>query len=149
MKPYAKLIEAAKESGGLLDAMLAIQKEYGYLSEEAILALAAAEGVSPAQMYDTASFYSMLRFAPPAKTAIRVCRGTACHSGGNEALIRAIEEAVGVEIGHSSEDGSCSFDYVECLGQCQSAPNVMINGKLYSGVSAETAADLLKEGGVI
>lgn len=148
MKPYVKLIKAAKESGGLLDAMLAIQKEYGYLSEEAIRALAAAEGVSPAQMYDTASFYSMLRFAPPAKTVIRVCRGTACHSGGNAELIAALEAATGTKIGQLSADGKTNLGYVECLGQCQDAPNLLVNGKLYCNVDIGKLPELLSKGGM-
>ena len=73
---YQTVIKKALQEGGLLDALLALQKRDGYVTEEALNALAEHEGKSPAELYDTASFYSMLRFSAPAKKEIRVCRGT-------------------------------------------------------------------------
>lgn len=138
---YQTIIRNACKDGGLLDALLALQKRDGYVSEEGLKALAAHEGKSVAELYDTASFYSMLRFTPPAKTEIRVCRGTACHSGGNAALAAALEAATGLKIGESS--GDFSLDWVECLGQCQAAPNMLINGKLYTNVDFSKIPELL------
>ncbi len=138
---YETLIKKALKDGGLLDALLAIQKRDGYVSEAGLRALAAHEGKSAAELYDTASFYSMLRFSPPAKKEIRVCRGTACHSAGNAALVEALEAATGLKIGESSEE--CSLDWVECLGQCQAAPNMLVNGKLYTNDDPANAAELL------
>ena len=138
---YQTTIKNALKEGGLLDALLAIQKRDGYVSEAGLEALAAHVGKSTAELYDTASFYSMLRFTPPAKKEIRVCRGTACHSGGNAALVAALEEATGLKMGESSED--YSLEYVECLGQCQDAPNLLINGKLYKKVDLKKIPGLL------
>ena len=141
MANYQKIITAALSDGGLLDALLSLQKAEGYVSEDALKALAAHAGVSPAELYDTASFYSMLRFEKPARTEIRVCRGTACHSGGNAALVKALEEATGVKLGESNE--KFSLGWVECLGQCQAAPNLLINGELYTDVDLNKIPELL------
>ena len=138
---YQTIIENAFQDGGLLDALLALQKRDGYVTEEGLTALASHEGKSVAELYDTASFYSMLRFTPPAKKDIRICRGTACHSGGNAALVAALEAATGLKMGESSEE--YSLDYVECLGQCQAAPNILINGKLYTEVDPDKIPELL------
>ncbi len=134
MISYESIIQKALAEGGLLDALLALQNVEGYVSEDALTALAKYAKVSPAELYDAASFYSMLRFAPPAKTEIRVCRGTACHSADKAALAAALEEATGLKMGESDEN--CSLGWVECLGQCQSAPNLLINGKLFQNVDA-------------
>ena len=125
MVSYENIIAAALSDGGLLDALLALQKAEGYVSEAGLSALAAHVGVSPAELYDAASFYSMLRFEKPAQVEIRVCRGTACHSGGNADLVAALEAATGVKLGESNE--KFSLGWVECLGQCQAAPNLLIN----------------------
>ena len=138
---YQTIIETAFQDGGLLDALLALQKRDGYVTEEGLTALADHVGKSVAELYDTASFYSMLRFTPPAKKEIRICRGTACHSGDNAALTAALEAATGLKMGESSEE--YSLDYVECLGQCQAAPNVLINGKLYTKVDPDQIPELL------
>ena len=141
MKSYENIISAALSDGGLLDALLALQKAEGYVSEDALAALAAHVGVSPAELYDAASFYSMLRFEKPAQTEIRVCRGTACHSGGNAKLVAALEAATGVRLGESNE--KYSLGWVECLGQCQAAPNLLINGELYTNVDLNKIPELL------
>ena len=141
MISYENVIQKALSDGGLLDALLALQNAEGYVSEDALKALAKHAKVSPAELYDAASFYSMLRFTPPAKTEIRVCRGTACHSADNAAVAAALEEATGLKMGESNE--SFSLDFVECLGQCQSAPNLLINGKLFQNVDADSIPTLL------
>ena len=141
MAVYEQIITGAMRDGGLLDALLALQKAEGYVSEGALAALAEHVGVSDAALYDAASFYSMLRFEKPAQTEIRVCRGTACHSGGNAELVAALEKATGVKLGESNEN--YSLGWVECLGQCQAAPNVLINGELFTNVEIEKIPELL------
>ena len=141
MADYQSIIQTALADGGLLDALLALQKAEGYVSEGALSALAAHVGVSPAELYDAASFYSMLRFEKPAAVEVRVCRGTACHSGGNADLVAALEKATGVKLGESSE--KYSLGWVECLGQCQAAPNLLINGELYMNVELDKIPELL------
>ena len=141
MISYENVIQKALAEGGLLDALLALQNAEGYVSEDALKALAKHAKVSPAELYDAASFYSMLRFTPPAKTEIRICRGTACHSADNAAVAAALAEATGLKMGESNE--SFSLDFVECLGQCQSAPNLLINGKLFQNVDADSIPTLL------
>ena len=138
---YQTVIKNALAEGGLLDALLAIQKRDGYVSEAGLTALAEHLGKSATELYDTASFYSMLRFTPPAKKEIRVCRGTACHSGGSRELIVALEEATGLKVGESNDE--YGLDWVECLGQCQAAPNLLINGKLCTNVDPAKISKLL------
>lgn len=141
MAAYEQIITDAMTDGGLLDALLALQRAEGYVSEDGLSALAKRAGVSDAALYDAASFYSMLRFTKPAQTEIRVCRGTACHSGGNAALVAALEEATGLKLGESSEQ--YSLGWVECLGQCQAAPNLLINGALHTNVDLKKIPELL------
>ncbi len=141
MAAYEQIITAALSDGGLLDALLALQKEEGYVSEDALGTLAKHVGVSDAALYDAASFYSMLRFEKPAQVEIRVCRGTACHSGGNAELVAALEDATGIKLGDSNE--AYSLGWVECLGQCQAAPNLLINGELYTNVELDKIPELL------
>ena len=141
MKSYEKIITAVLAEGGLLDALLAVQSVDGYVTEDALRSIAARVGVSPAELYDTASFYSMLRFEAPAPVEIRVCRGTACHSGGNGDMVAALEQATGLKLGESNKQ--YSLGWVECLGQCQAAPNVLVNGKLYTNVDVNRIPELL------
>ena len=138
---YQTIIKNALKDGGLPDALLAIQKRDGYISTVGLTALSLHLGKSVAELYDTASFYSMLRFTPPAKKEIRICRGTACHSADNAALADALEKATGLKIGESNAE--YGLDWVECLGQCQAAPNMLVNGRLYTNVNPTKVSELL------
>ena len=141
MAAYQTIIRKALKDGGLLDALLSLQKEEGYVSENALEALAEDLGVETADLYDSASFYSMLRFEKPAQTEIRVCRGTACHSGGNTALVEALEAATGIRLGEGNEQ--YSLGWVECLGQCQAAPSMLVNGELFTDVALDRIPEIL------
>lgn len=145
MAVYQTIIRQALKDGGLLDALLALQKEEGYVSEDALAALAEDLGVETAELYDSASFYSMLRFTPPCPLTVRVCRGTACHSAGNEKLMEKLQEITGVKAGETDPDGRVDLNWVECLGQCGHAPAMLVNGRLYTEVDPEKAAELLEE----
>lgn len=146
MGKYAKSIEAVRnDSGNLLDAILAAQAVDGYLTEEAMCELAEAFGLAPAQVYETASFYSMIRFTPAGKTVIQVCRNAPCHVAGAVDTIEAIEKALGVKMGESTPDGRYTLEYTECVGQCQDSPSVVVNGELHSQVTADKVPALLKE----
>ena len=141
MAAYQTIIRKALKDGGLLDALLSLQKEEGYVSVNALEALAEDLGVETADLYDSASFYSMLRFEKPAQTEIRVCRGTACHSGGNTALVEALEAATGIRLGEGNEQ--YSLGWVECLGQCQAAPSMLVNGELFTDVALDRIPEIL------
>nr|WP_320024260.1 NAD(P)H-dependent oxidoreductase subunit E [uncultured Acetobacterium sp.] len=144
---YKEVITRAMEYGGILDAMLALQEKDGYLNGEAVEALGKAFNMFPSEVYDTATFYSMLRFEPQSITEILICRGAPCHVAGSVEVIAAIEKEIGIKIGEKTDDGRYSFDYTECLGQCQAATAVLINGKLHTNVTPEGIAVLLRKGG--
>jgi NADH:ubiquinone oxidoreductase 24 kD subunit len=145
MSRYIKTAQAVRDnSGSLLDAALAVQAIDGWLSREAMDAVSVAYDVPVAQFYEMASFYSMLRFAPAGKTVIQVCRNAPCHVAGAKETIAAFEKALGIGMGETAADGSYTLEYVECQGQCQASPSVVINGTLHTDVTADKVPGLLK-----
>jgi len=145
MKKYLDTISRVqKEDGSLLDAMLATQEIDGCLTEDAIWAIGEAFGLAVTQVYETASFYSMIRFAPVGKTVIQVCRNAPCHVAGAQETIAALEDALGVSMGDTSTDGKYTLEYTECIGQCQASPSVLVNSKVHSNVTADKVPELMK-----
>lgn len=144
---YEKIITEIKESSGILDAMLALQKIEGFLSEDAIKALAKAFDMPVSRVFETATFYSMIRLQP-AEGAIEVsvCRGAPCHVAGAGEVIHALESYLGTSMGSATDDGAYILKYVECQGQCQASPAILINGTLVTGVTPESIPQLLKGG---
>lgn len=145
---YLAMMEQAHQGGGLLDGLLAAESADGYVTEEAIRTAAAVFGMSPAEVYDTATFYGMLHLSPRCAHEIRLCRGGSCHVDGADNIRAALEEYLGIRMGEAAPDRSCDLDYMACQGQCGDGPAVMIDGELYTKQTAEKVIARLKEGGI-
>ncbi|MDI7250901.1 MAG: NAD(P)H-dependent oxidoreductase subunit E, partial [Bacillota bacterium] len=57
----------------LLPILQAIQKEMGWISEEAMVEVAEALGMHPSQVYGVTTFYTLFATGPKGEHVIRVC----------------------------------------------------------------------------
>ncbi len=118
------------QRGALIPLLQEIQEEFGYLEEGAVRASAKALGVSPAQLYGVASFYTKFYFEPRGRNIIHVCMGTACHIRGALAVLERFGQELGVEAGKTSEDFKYTLETVNCVGCCGLAPVVVVNERV-------------------
>jgi formate dehydrogenase subunit gamma len=130
-------ILAASGSGQdqLLPVLHAIQDTAGYIPPDAVAAIAAAFNLSRAEVHGVLTFYHHFRTAPPARHAIQICRAEACQSMGGEALLAHAEQALGCGLHAHSADGSFSLEPVYCLGQCATAPAIMVGDTVHARVT--------------
>jgi len=70
---------------------------------------------------------------------------TPCQLGGcgSDAIVKAINEHLGITPGHTTEDGLFTYIEVECLGACVNAPMVQINDDYYEDLTPESIKALL------
>ncbi len=141
------IIQAEKENGSLLDVLKAVQAVEGYLSEDAIRKVADVYDRSPSEIYETATFYSMLRVGKSAEHVIEVCGSTCCDAGGAGSVMDAIQAELGVGPGEATPDGKWLFRRCECLGRCNTAPNVVVDGVLSTGVTPEEVREIIRKAG--
>lgn len=129
----------------ILEAALDLQKENGWVSEKDVKEIASLKGIPEAKVYETLSFYSMILLEEPAPVRIEICRGTSCYIADGVNLIEEIQNITGCAVGGRSEDGHYQIEYCECLGHCETAPNIVVNGKLYTSVTKDSIQNILKE----
>ena len=60
----------------VLELALDMQQEHGWVTEEDVKKIASWKTMPEAKVYETLSFYSMIRLKKPADIRIEVCRGT-------------------------------------------------------------------------
>jgi NADH-quinone oxidoreductase subunit F len=120
----------------LLPTLHLVQAQEGWISREAIGHVAGLLGLSPAQVHDTASFYTMFRLQPEGKTLIEVCTTLSCALGGAEQLLDHTCRKLGVKPGETTPDGKFTVKGVECLAACGGAPAVQVNGAWLEHASA-------------
>lgn len=146
MTDYREIIAGFKGTpGGLIEAYHAIQKEFSYLPEEAVIAAAEAFGIPASQAYGVATFYSMFSVKPRGKNVVRICESAPCRIAGAQAVVDAFERELGVKMGQSTADGKFALEYAQCVGQCQDCVVATINGKPVTGITPARVPAVLAE----
>lgn len=131
------------KTGGIIEAYHAVQKQYNYLPPEAITEAAKIFGISEAQAYGVATFYSYLSVEPRGKYIIRMCESAPCHIAGADELIKAFETQLNIKVGETTPDGKFTLELTECVGQCQGTPVITINSVPYVDMSPDQVPSIL------
>ncbi len=131
--------------GGLIEAYHAIQKELNYVPREAVQEAARVFGISDAQAYGVATFYSYLSVEKRGKYIIRMCESAPCHVAGADELLKALEDTLGIKVGQTTPDGKFTLELAECVGQCQETPVITINSVPYTDMSPDKIASVLAQ----
>ncbi|MDA9234244.1 NADH-quinone oxidoreductase subunit NuoE [Candidatus Pelagibacter sp.] len=95
------------------------------------------------KVYEVATFYSMYNLAPVGNKFIQICTTTPCMIRGAYNLVEACKEKISKNENELSEDKSCSWVEVECLGACVNAPMMQINDDYYEDLNKEKTLKIL------
>ncbi|MCS7207477.1 MAG: NAD(P)H-dependent oxidoreductase subunit E [Dehalococcoidia bacterium] len=128
----------------VLSSLLAVQDAVGWLPPEAIEEVARHTGATVNDVWAVASFYTNFRFTPPGIHTIEVCWGPTCHLLGAQAILRAVQEALGLPGEGDTPDKRFSLKLNTCLGACAQAPALLLDHHLYGRVTPEQARRLLQ-----
>jgi NADH-quinone oxidoreductase subunit E len=111
----------------LIPMLLYAQDEVGYLSDTVIDEIADRLSITPLEVRNVATYYSMLRFKPAGKFNVQVCTNISCMLRGGYELLERFQDELG--IGHKgvTPDGVFSLEEVECIGVCCWAPAIQVN----------------------
>ncbi|MBT8093815.1 MAG: NAD(P)H-dependent oxidoreductase subunit E [Gammaproteobacteria bacterium] len=118
----------------LVQVLVALVQQNGWISEDDIRELADALNLSRADVHGVVEYYHDFRTEPPGSHIVKLCRAEACQAMGGRELAAHAEEVAG---------GDTTLEAVYCLGNCACAPAVMIDGKTYGRVDAERLDALL------
>ena len=113
------------------------QEQNGYVTNEAMEHIAELTGVTPAEVYGTATFYEMFRFEPVGKYLINICMTMSCALLGAEALLHHAEQRLGIKAGGTTVDGTFSLHPAECQAACTEAPCLQVNYRYRYRVTPE------------
>ncbi|GAB4028539.1 MAG: NADH-quinone oxidoreductase subunit NuoE [Elusimicrobiota bacterium] len=127
-KEYERIkADSTDMQSGLLAMLHEIQKENGYISQEDAQELSALTDISYSRIKAVMTFYTMYNLKKTGKYHIQICRNLSCHMAGAPELRKALEKKLSIREGEITHDGLFSFNEVECLGSCGTAPVIMVN----------------------
>ena len=129
--------------GALIPVLQEAQNAYGYLSKEVIQYIGEKMSIPVSQIYGVVTFYSQFHLNPRGKFIVRVCQGTACHVRGGKLILEAVEKALGIKAGHTTEDLRFTLETVACIGACGLAPVMQINEDTHGRMTVDDVPAIL------
>ena len=141
-----KIIYENKDLPGATMVVLnEVQNHVGYVSLQIQKYIAKELQVPMSVVHGVVSFYSFFTTEPRGKHTIKFCLGTACYVGGTPQLIEKAKQILGIEPGHTTEDGNITLEVCRCVGACSQAPVVVIDEELYGRVRPNKFPQLIRE----
>jgi NADH-quinone oxidoreductase subunit E len=122
------LIALYEESRSALIPMAHLFQDHeGYVSQNAIAAIAYLLELTPAVVESTVSFYTLFFRKPVGKYMLQVCRNLSCSINGAEEIMAYFREQLGIGHLETTADGLFSYEEAECLAACDRAPCMQVN----------------------
>ncbi len=121
----------------LIEHLHKIQDHYKHISSKHLVALAHEMNLSPAEVYEVASFYHHFDVikegqTPPPSLTVRVCESLSCAMAGAENLIHALEQGLANKV---------RVQKVPCVGRCQHAPVAVVGQNPIDQASVATVTE--------
>jgi NADH-quinone oxidoreductase subunit E len=134
-----------QRQSALLPALYVAQGELGYVPDEALNEVAQLLDLPPAEVGSVASFYTMFYRHPVGKNIISLCTNLSCHLLGADTLASYLQQKLGIGNGETTADGTFTLEFVECIGACDYAPAMLVNGTLHKNMTAQKVDRLLEK----
>lgn len=141
----AAVAMSGRRRAACIDAMMAVQSHRGWLSDETIDELAEYLRMTPAELDSVATFYNLIFRQPVGRHVILVCDSVSCWLLDYETLLDHLKARLGVEVGGTTGDGRFTLLTSVCLGACDRAPVMMVDGKLYGDLTPQSIDAILAE----
>lgn len=136
-KPEQILDKYGGNKSALIQILLDIQQQNGWLSKDALMQVSQKLSIPLSQIYHIATFYKAFSLTPKGRHLVLVCLGTACQVRGAPRLLDKAERTFKVKTGETSKDMRFSLDTVNCLGCCATGPVMVVDGEYYGKPSAK------------
>ncbi len=129
----------------VMPSLYIAQQEEGYITQEALQAVAEALHMTVDDVESVATFYTMYYQQPPGRKVIKVCTSISCYLRNCDPLVTHLEQRLGIKRGETTADGNYTLMTTECLASCGTAPVLQVNNEFVENVTPEMVDALLDE----
>jgi len=131
--------------GAVMVVLNELQNQIGFISEPMQCYVAQKLNVAVSAVHGVVTFYSFFTTRPRGKHTIKFCMGTACYVGGIEQLIEKAKQALGIELGQTTQDGMITLEVCRCVGACSQAPVVVVDEEAQGRVRPNKFSQILRK----
>jgi len=128
-----------------IEALKIVQRHRGWVPDEGIKDVAEFLGLSPHEVDAVATFYNLIYRRPVGRHVVHLCDSVSCWVMGCDTVCAHLKSRLGVDLGATTADGRFTLLPIACLGACDHAPVMMINGELHEDLSPERIDETLEQ----
>jgi NADH-quinone oxidoreductase subunit E len=139
-------VEAAKvpvRRAACIEALKIVQQHRGYISDESLHEIASFMDMSAEDLDSVATFYNLIFRKPVGRHVILLCDSISCYVMGYEKVYKQLNTRLNIQFGQTTADGKFTLLPNCCLGTCDHAPAMMINGELYKDLTPVKLDEIL------
>ena len=140
-----KIAEYPNRQAVSIDAMLAVQRHRGWVSDESLRDLSELLSISVADLDGVATFYNLIHRKPVGKHVALICDSVSCWLMGSDKVRDHLCTKLNTSLGGMTADGRFTLLPIVCLGACDHAPVMMIDDKLYEDLNEERIEEALTQ----
>ena len=126
-----------------IDALQIVQQERRWISDESLYAIANMLGMSATELEGIATFYNLIYRQPVGEHVIHLCDSISCWLHDYQIIADHLRKSLNIEFGQTTEDGKITLLPNVCLGCCDKAPALMLDGELVESLNIEAIDNLL------
>ena len=137
-------LKFGRDSNRMMDIVLAVHKESGFVSDEAIDVIAEEVSTPRVEVDSLVSFYSFLSKTPKGKVVIRLCDDIIDRMNGSDVIAKALCNELKIGFGETTPDGKISLEFTPCIGMCDQAPSALVNDVVVTYLSTDKVRRIVK-----
>lgn len=132
-----------RKEAALLPVLRVLQRVTGALGPAEEELAAELLGLEPVRVREVVTFYSLFRQKPAGRHIIQVCINLSCSMAGAGSSLAGLQTRLGIKPGETTSDGRFTLLTVECLGNCDRAPCLMVDEDDHGRVQEEQLDEIL------
>ena len=132
-----------RQRAAMIPMLMFAQDEIGSVTDELIDEVARRVGVTPLQVNEVLTYYSMLHRKPLGKYHVQICTNISCLLWDGDKLWEQACKKLGIGHKEVTADGQISLEEVECIGACSWAPAIQVNYDFHHFVTPQQLDELL------
>ena len=128
----------------LLSTLKQAQAEHTHLAREVMMEISRSLEIPLGEVFGVATFYSFLSTGPRGRNTIMICKSVPCYLKNSAMIVESLANELGIGVGETTADGRFSFELTNCIGACDSAPAMLVNGEVHGDLTPKRISQVLK-----
>lgn len=141
-----KIVEKyGKDKTRLMDILIDVQTEYGYIPHEITVQIAEDLGMSEVDVDQTISFYHFFSQKPTGKYHIYLNNSAVANMMGRTEVAHTFEKELGIRFGEVTSDGLVGLFETSCIGMNDQEPAAIINNQIFTRLTPFRVKEIVRD----